>query len=436
MEENKKAGLTPGGRTRKFIGKSSKKPTNGSEIPSIEDSVSSNAITVHKNIRAGARGTYAGAKINLIPDHIMNNSELAEAVKLLPSNYNFEIQKTIWQIEKNNSKRVALQFPEGLLVYSLIISDILEKFANVEIVIMGDVTYGACCIDDFSAVALGCDFMVHYGHSCLIPVNVTKIKTMYVFVEIGINTQHFVDTIKLNFESGTRICLVGVVQFLSSLHFVKKELENEYTITIPQVKPLSPGEILGCTSPKLTNIDTIVFLGDGRFHLESILIHNPDIPAYAYDPYSRKFTREKYDHDEMFSLRMAAIATAKKANKFGLILGTLGRQGSPQVLLDLEERLRSMNKEFVVVLLSEIFPQKLNLFKDVDCWVQIACPRLSIDWGYAFNKPLLSPYEVSVALGTVEWQSVYPMDFYANDSLGSYTPNHGKSIPRKTKVQP
>lgn len=28
-------------------------------------------------------------------------------------------------------------------------------------------------------------------------------------------------------------------------------------------------------------------------------------------------------------------------------------------------------------------------------WVQIACPRLSIDWGEAFGKPLLTPYEVS-----------------------------------------
>jgi len=32
---------------------------------------------------------------------------------------------------------------------------------------MGDVTYGACCVDDFTARALGCDLMVHYGHSCL-----------------------------------------------------------------------------------------------------------------------------------------------------------------------------------------------------------------------------------------------------------------------------
>lgn len=69
-------------------------------------------------------------------------------------------------------------------------------------------------------------------------------------------------------------------------------------------------------------------------------------------------------------------------------------------------------------------------------WIQIACPRLSIDWGYAFPKPLLTPYEASVVLGKSEWQDVYPMDFYANDSLGPWTPNHGRGIvPRRKRQQ-
>ncbi len=41
--------------------------------------------------------------------------------------------------------------------------------------VMGDVTYGACCVDDFSAAALKADLLVHYGHSCLVPVDVTKV---------------------------------------------------------------------------------------------------------------------------------------------------------------------------------------------------------------------------------------------------------------------
>lgn len=44
---------------------------------------------------------------------------------------------------------------------------ILRRFTEADTIVMGDVTYGACCVDDFTARALGADFMVHYGHSCL-----------------------------------------------------------------------------------------------------------------------------------------------------------------------------------------------------------------------------------------------------------------------------
>lgn len=115
---------------------------------------------------------------------------------VLPANYDFEIAKTIWRIQKARARRVALQFPEGLLMYAGVISDILSKFCPlldpkrdpaapldwvVETVILGDVTYGACCVQDFTAKALGCDFLVHYGHSCLVPINVTDVGSPFLF---------------------------------------------------------------------------------------------------------------------------------------------------------------------------------------------------------------------------------------------------------------
>ena len=57
--------------------------------------------------------------------------------------------------------------------------------------------------------------------------------------------------------------------------------------------------------------------------------------------------------------------------------------------------------------------------------VTLFLSRLSIDWGQSFPAPLLSPYEAAVALKKCAWkEEVYPMDFYANDSLGHRTPNH------------
>jgi 2-(3-amino-3-carboxypropyl)histidine synthase len=82
------------------------------------------------------------------------------------------------------------------------------------------------------------------------------------------------------------------------------------------------------------------YLGDGRFHLESIMIANPSIPAFRYDPYSKKFTRERYDHVEMRQIRHQAVEIARDTIPtdktrgdddkplWGVILGTLGRQGS------------------------------------------------------------------------------------------------------------
>ncbi|RBR04457.1 hypothetical protein FVER53590_00560 [Fusarium verticillioides] len=367
--------------------------------------------------------------LNQVPKEILENADLKAAITLLPTNYNFEIPKTIHRIQTSDAKRVALQMPEGLLLFATTISDILAQFCpGVETLIMGDVTYGACCIDDYTARALGCDLLVHYAHSCLIPVDVTTIKTLYVFVDISIDATHLLASLERNFASGKTIAVVGTIQFNATIHGVKSSLERGgFRVVVPQIAPLSKGEILGCTSPRLKdddNIDLILYLGDGRFHLESIMIHNPSIPAYRYDPYSRKLTQEAYGHDEMQSLRRTAIHSARTARKWGLILGALGRQGNPHTLDLIEKELKARGIPIVHLLLSEIFPGKLALMSDVDCWVQVACPRLSIDWGYAFPRPLLTPYEALIALGErQDWgEGVYPMDYYGKDGLGRTRP--------------
>ena len=80
------------------------------------------------------------------------------------------------------------------------------------------------------------------------------------------------------------------------------------------------------------------YVGDGRFHLESIMIANPTVPAFRYDPYSKKFTRETYEHQEMRMVRGDAVRVARQglmekgSGSWAVILGTLGRQGSLSVL--------------------------------------------------------------------------------------------------------
>ena len=93
----------------------------------------------------------------------------------------------------------------------------------------------------------------------------------------------------------------------------------------------------------------------------------------------------------------------------------MGRQGSPPIFRRLRKLLKSKGKTVVPFLMAEINPDKLALISQIDAWIQIACPRLSIDWAGGFTKPILTPYEVEVAMNETSWKDVYPMDFYASE---------------------
>lgn len=62
-----------------------------------------------------------------IPPEILDDPQLNQAIQGLPSNYSFEIHKTIHHIRKNGFKMVALQMPEGLQMYACAISDVIER---------------------------------------------------------------------------------------------------------------------------------------------------------------------------------------------------------------------------------------------------------------------------------------------------------------------
>lgn len=65
-----------------------------------------------------------------IPQDILSDALLNEAIKQLPSNYSFEIHKTIHHVRKNGATMVALQMPEGLQMFACTIADIIERCAG------------------------------------------------------------------------------------------------------------------------------------------------------------------------------------------------------------------------------------------------------------------------------------------------------------------
>ena len=118
--------------------------SNNTEIKKEVKSKTSSAAKPRKRFvgsKAGpsSKRPYPTAVANQIPSEILNDSQLNAAIKQLPSNYSFEIHKTIHHVRKNNAKMVALQMPEGLQMFACTIADIIERCA-------GDVYFLILCI--------------------------------------------------------------------------------------------------------------------------------------------------------------------------------------------------------------------------------------------------------------------------------------------------
>jgi len=89
----------------------------------------------------------------------------------IENEYELEIDKIIKTIKKQKSKKVLLQFPEGLKPYSTIIHDkILEELRkqdhknNTQLFIWLDTCFGACDIP-LEVEKLGVDLIIQFGHS-------------------------------------------------------------------------------------------------------------------------------------------------------------------------------------------------------------------------------------------------------------------------------
>ena len=100
-------------------------------------SSSSNASKPRKRfVGKTTRGSkaFSGLAAHQIPDDVLNDPLINEAIRQLPSNYSFEIHKTIHHVRKNQASMVALQMPEGLQMFACTIADIIERYEGIYLV--------------------------------------------------------------------------------------------------------------------------------------------------------------------------------------------------------------------------------------------------------------------------------------------------------------
>lgn len=98
----------------------------------------------------------------------------------------YKVLHTAEILRQRKCERIALQYPDSLLIDSFIVCAALEAALATDdpervplIFILGDTSYGECCVDEIAARHLNADMVVHYGNACLSPTRTLPV--LYVF---------------------------------------------------------------------------------------------------------------------------------------------------------------------------------------------------------------------------------------------------------------
>ena len=286
--------------------------------------------------------------------------------KIFPINYNFECFKLIFRLNNFKIKKVLLQFPEGLQKYGMLINNFLKNISiqSKKFLISSRTVFGACCAEDFLGKFIGACIVLHYGHSCLFPILECTVPMMYVFLEIKFNYNFITDTIKEDIKFlKFNFVLFSTIQFVSILKNIKINLETlKRHVNIYSNKPLSPGEVLGCTCLRIDNVSNIIFIGEGRFHLEATIISNSLCRFLQFNPFSQNFSVSDFKALVVYTKRKKEILKSifGKVN-IGLIIGTLGRQGNNSIIKKMQELICKKNYEYILLSTTEISSDILEI---------------------------------------------------------------------------
>ncbi len=310
-----------------------------------------------------------------------------------------EILERLREIE---ASRVLIQTPEGLKGEAQALADFLEE-NGVEAIISGDINYGACDPADTEAKRLGCDALVHLGHSYM-RLNL-EVPTLFVpaFAKVDV-----VPALEKNLEEiktlGKRIAVVTTAQHIHELGNAKEFLEKEgFEVLIGKgdSRVSWPGQVLGCNfSAAKLDTDGVLFIGAGHFHPIGVAVAVKR-PTLAVNPYSGDAIWMDREAERLVRKRWAQIAKAMDAERFGVITSTKKGQLRSVEAKRVVKLLREHGKYAKLIVMDHINYPALEGF-DFDAYVVVACPRVPIDDYENWGKPVLTPMEVEIVLGLRE----------------------------------
>ena len=307
-------------------------------------------------------------------------------------------EKIFEVISEKKPISVAINGPDGILPkIQEAAQHIMEKF-DIPAFILGDTTWGTCDLNSNGAKVLGAEILFNVGHTNKLDTFENNVVMIDAFDNVTFDRVLPKCIKKLG---GKTISLITDSQHLHEVDHVKKFLEeNNVTVKIGKGKgQLNDGQVFGCefypAVETKDEADCNLFLGQSNFHAAGIALSTKK-PTFVLDPYFNEVRDVTEFAKKLEKKATLTIFKAAEAQMFGIIVGLKEGQFAIITALKFKKELESVGKSVQLFALTDITDDRLKNFKDVDAFIQVACPRISID--NQFDKPVLSTPQANALL--------------------------------------
>lgn len=312
-------------------------------------------------------------------------------------------------IEQRNPRSVALNGPEGLIPkLQDAVDHITQKF-GIEAYLIGDTCWGSCDLNTHAADMLGVDILFNIGHTVAMETFGDKVVMIGAFDDIHFDSVATKCANELKGKYRT-ISLLTDSQHLHRIEDVKKIFEDYgYNVIIGRGKgQLRDAQVFGCEFYPAYNIqkqvDAYIFLGQSMFHSASIAM-STEKPTFMLDPYFDEYSQVNEFAQGLQKRAILSIYKALDAERIGIVIGLKEGQFAHVRALELKKEFEKVGKKAQMIALSEITDDRMMVFKGIDAFIQVACPRIATD--NHFKKPMLS---VPQALALLKLLRKEPID--------------------------
>jgi len=279
--------------------------------------------------------------------------------------------------------------------------------AEERLCILGDTSYGACCVDEIAAEHAGAGVVVHYGRACLSPT--ARLPVIYVFtsppIDLGAVTASFRATFP---DPAAQVCLMADIPYAHHIPDLCARLREEgYTeLFATEVKHQPYSLLPNRTIPPQAEKNPEALKAYSIFHISeppaSLLLilasRVKDMYIYPTNTPNTTTAIQKAITLPLLRKRYALLTMISSAPIIGILINTLSTPTYMATLTHLQELIAKAGKKAYTFVVGKVNAAKLANFDEVGVWVVVGCWESSLLDGTGFYKPAVTVFEFEVGL--------------------------------------